>query len=302
MKLLSKKNMPYAIKEFLSSSNIENGCSQNTLYAYNNDLSQFSEWTNKKNYTLSELNEVKIENYIISLGKRGYKVSTISRKTASLKAFFKFLLKEDIFDHNLMASISRNNKTKLLPQSLSQKQIKKIFNFLEKSKHTNFRRDRVIFEVLYGCGLRVSELASLNIYDINFEDSTIKCMGKGGKQRQLPINDICLWSIDNYIQNERNITNKYPIGNNSLLLNNKKQRISRQSIWSSIKKISFELDIQIKPHTLRHTFATDLLKGGANIRQVQELLGHSSLSATQIYTQMDTEWIKKEYYLSHPRA
>tara|TARA_B110000438_G_scaffold158298_1_gene151551 strand:+ start:325 stop:1233 length:909 start_codon:yes stop_codon:yes gene_type:complete len=302
MKLIIKKDTTDAIKDFLSSNNIEKGSAANTIEAYNNDLSQFSEWLHEKKCTLLDINEIKIENYIINLGKRGYQESTISRKTASLKAFFKFLLKESLFDRNLMRSISRNNNKKLLPQSLNQSEIIKIFNFLEKSKYRNSKRDRVIFEILYGCGLRVSELVSLNIYDINFENLTIKCLGKGGKQRQLPINDNCLWSINDYIQNERNVIKNHSIKNDALLLNYNKQRITRQSIWNSVKKISYKLDIKIKPHSLRHTFATDLLKGGANIRQVQELLGHSSLSATQIYTQLDTEWIKKEYESSHPRG
>lgn len=297
-----KINTKDAINDFLSSNNIEKGSTENTIEAYSNDLSQFSEWLIKKKYSLLDINEIKIENYIIDLGKRGYQESTISRKTASLKAFFKFLLKEGLYDRNLMGSISRNNKKKLLPQSLSRSEINKIFNFLENSTFTNSKRDRSVFEILYGCGLRVSELVSLNLYDINFENLTLKCVGKGGKQRQLPLNDKCLWSINDYIVNERNVIKNHSIKNDALILNYKKQRITRQSIWNSIKKVSIELGIRIKPHTLRHTFATDLLKGGANIRQVQELLGHSSLSATQIYTQLDTEWIKKEYGSSHPRS
>lgn len=297
-----KINTKDAISDFLSSNNIEKGSTENTIEAYSNDLSQFSEWLIKKKYSLLDINEIKIENYIIDLGKRGYQESTISRKTASLKAFFKFLLKEGLYDRNLMGSISRNNKKKLLPQSLSRSEINKIFNFLENSTFTNSKRDRSVFEILYGCGLRVSELVSLNLYDINFENLTLKCVGKGGKQRQLPLNDKCLWSINDYIENERNVVKNHSIKNDALILNYKKQRITRQSIWNSIKKISLAVDIMIKPHTLRHTFATDLLKGGANIRQVQELLGHSSLSATQIYTQLDTEWIKKEYGSSHPRS
>jgi len=290
--------------EFLASNTIEKGNSINTIEAYKNDLCQFTNWLDKKNVSISSIGESTIEKYLIFLGKRGYESSTISRKTACLKAFFKFLLKENIYKRNIMENIKRPTKKSFLPKSLSSNELNKIFHYLEFNNEPNNLRDKVIFEILYGSGLRISELVSLNIHNINFEQSTIQCTGKGAKQRIIPTNESCLKSIDDYIQLERSIIKKAAIREQALLLNKNGRRISRQTAWSSVKEITkkLSLDQNITPHTLRHTFATDLLKGGANLRQVQEMLGHSSLSATQIYTILDTEWIKKEFLSSHPRS
>ena len=291
------------IEEFLDSNTIEKGNSENTKNAYKNDLNQFNSWVKSKNIPYFEIRESQIEKYLLFLGKRGYEKSTISRKTASLKAFFKFLLKENVYKKNIMDKISRPAKKNLLPKSLSRNEINKIFNYLESSNSKNNYRDKAIIEILYGCGLRISEIISLNTHDINFEESTIQCTGKGNKQRIIPTNDSCLKAIDDYIQIERSQI-KVSSGNQALLVNRNGSRITRQTAWNSIKSIinKLKLDSEITPHTFRHTFATDLLKGGANLRQVQEMLGHSSLSAPQIYTMLDNEWIKKEFLASHPRA
>jgi len=202
-----------------------------------------------------------------------------------------------------MEKISRPAKNNLLPKSLSSNEINKIFNYLESNKSQNRYRDKVIVEILYGCGLRISELISLNTHDIDFEGSTIQCTGKGNKQRIIPTNNSCLKSVDDYLQNERSKI-KILSRNQALIVNKNGSRISRQTAWNSVKSVinQLNLDPDITPHTFRHTFATDLLKGGANLRQVQEMLGHSSLSATQIYTMLDNEWIKKEFLTAHPRA
>tara|TARA_B100001029_G_scaffold179521_1_gene189362 strand:- start:1438 stop:2334 length:897 start_codon:yes stop_codon:yes gene_type:complete len=296
-------NFKLLIEEFLDSNTIEKGNSINTKDAYKNDLGQFNSWIKSKNIPYSQITESQVEKYLLFLGKRGYENSTISRKTACLKAFFKFLLKENIYKKNIMDKISRPAKKNLLPKSLSSNEINKIFNYLEVNNSKNNYRDKAITEILYGCGLRISELISLNTHDINFEESTIQCTGKGNKQRVIPTNDSCLKAIDDYIQFERSQI-KVPSENQALLVNRNGSRITRQTAWNSIKSIinKLKLDSDITPHTFRHTFATDLLKGGANLRQVQEMLGHSSLSATQIYTMLDNEWIKREFLTSHPRA
>ncbi len=303
MSLTSYKNKNFEfIKEFIDCNLVEKGNSKNTASAYTNDLTQFLNWSDRNDFNLKTINENEIEKYLIYLGKRGYKETSISRKTACLKAFFKFLLKESYKKNNVMKNISRNNNSKSLPKSLSDTEINKIFKQIDKSKDKNKLRNKAIFEILYGCGLRVSELINLDIENINFEESQIKCTGKGNRQRVVPTNDNCLKSIDEYLYSERNILKiKEP---RALFLNKNGRRISRQTIWSTVKECSkgLKISIEVTPHTLRHSFATALLKGGANIREVQELMGHSSLSATQIYTFLDNDWIKKEYLNSHPRA
>jgi Site-specific recombinase XerD len=206
MNLLMLKNKDAEfLKEFIDSNLVEKGNTKNTASAYKNDLMQFLNWTENKNYDLKSIDENQIEKYLVYLGKRGYKESSISRKTSCLKAFFKFLLKESYKKNNVMKNITRNNKSKGLPKSLSDKEVNQIFNYLEKTKDKNKLRNKAIFEILYGCGLRVSELINLDIENINFEESQIKCTGKGNKQRIVPTNDNCLKSINDYIELERNI-------------------------------------------------------------------------------------------------
>ena len=289
------------LSEFIDSNLVEKGNTKNTALAYKNDLIQFIDWLNIKKIKLNNLTENNLEAYLIFLGKRGYKTSSISRKTACLKAFFKFLLSENYKNKNLMKNIKRNNPVKSLPKSLPNNEINLIFKNLEKTNDNKFR-NKAIFEILYGCGLRVSELINLDVENINFEDSEVKCTGKGNKQRIVPTNDKCLGSVNDYIEFERNFIKIKD--SKALFLNKNGRRLTRQTIWSVVKECTkdLKLSVEVTPHTLRHSFATELLKGGANIREVQELMGHTSLSATQIYTFLDNDWVKKEYLNSHPRA
>ena len=302
MNFLIKNEKIYEfLDEFIDSNLVEKGNSENTVSAYKADLNQFIYWLKKKNFSLKTITEDNLENYLIFLSKRGYKSSSISRKTACLKAFFKFLLKENYRKSNLMKNINRRNNTKLLPKSIPNNEINLIFGNLNKIRK-NKLRNIAIFEILYGCGLRVSELINLDLENINFEELEIKCTGKGNKQRILPTNEKCLTSINDYIDEERNDLNTKK--SKALFLNKNGERLSRQSIWAIVRKCTLNLNLssEVTPHTLRHSYATELLKGGANIREVQELMGHASLSATQIYTFLDNDWIKKEYSKSHPRA
>ena len=302
MNFLIKNEKIYEfLDEFIDSNLVEKGNSENTVSAYKADLNQFIYWLKKKNFSLKTITEDNLENYLIFLSKRGYKSSSISRKTACLKAFFKFLLKENYRKSNLMKNINRRNNTKLLPKSIPNNEINLIFRNLNKIRK-NKLRNIAIFEILYGCGLRVSELINLDLENINFEELEIKCTGKGNKQRILPTNEKCLTSINDYIDEERNDLNTKK--SKALFLNRNGERLSRQSIWAIVRKCTLNLNLssEVTPHTLRHSYATELLKGGANIREVQELMGHASLSATQIYTFLDNDWIKKEYSKSHPRA
>ena len=188
MSLILKKDKNIElINEFIDSNLVEKGNTKNTASAYKNDLIQFNDWLNKKKFELKNLTENNLETYLIYLGKRGYKASSISRKTACLKAFFKFLLSENYKKNNLMKNINRTNSSKLLPKSLPNNEINLIFKNLEKIKKNKFR-NKAIFEILYGCGLRVSELINLDIENVNFEDSEVKCTGKGNKQRIVPTN------------------------------------------------------------------------------------------------------------------
>ena len=302
MSLIYKKDKnSELLNEFIDSNLVEKGNTKNTALAYKNDLIQFIDWLNIKKIKLNNLTENNLEAYLIFLGKRGYKPSSISRKTACLKAFFKFLLSENYKNKNLMKNIKRNNSVKSLPKSLPNNEINLIFKNIEKTNHNKFR-NKAIFEILYGCGLRVSELINLDVENINFEDSEVKCTGKGNKQRIVPTNDKCLGSVNEYIEFERNFIKIKD--SKALFLNKNGRRLTRQSIWSVVKECTKDLKLsaEVTPHTLRHSFATELLKGGANIREVQELMGHSSLSATQIYTFLDNDWVKKEYFNSHPRT
>ena len=188
MNFLIKNEKIYEfLDEFIDSNLVEKGNSENTVSAYKADLNQFIYWLKKKNFSLKTITEDNLENYLIFLSKRGYKSSSISRKTACLKAFFKFLLKENYRKSNLMKNINRRNNTKLLPKSIPNNEINLIFRNLNKIRK-NKLRNIAIFEILYGCGLRVSELINLDLENINFEELEIKCTGKGNKQIILPTN------------------------------------------------------------------------------------------------------------------
>ena len=288
--------------EFLGYLKVEKGYSDKTIEAYRNDLNQFFSFLNEKITSIEEVNKEIIGDYISTCKEKEYSLATISRKIASIRSLFKYLYIEEQLKTNIAKNIRIKGRENKLPETISVQELDTIFQYLNNRKDKNIKRDTAIIEILYGCGTRISELVNLNISDINYSESVIRCIGKGQKERLIPINNSALNSINEYIKLERNKLNK--IQNGALFLNNRGHRISRQTIWKIVKKVLQDNHMSHKytPHTFRHTFATHVLQGGASIRHIQEMLGHSSIATTQIYTHVDKIWMKKEYNRSHPRA
>ena len=288
--------------EFLGYLKVEKGYSDKTIEAYRNDLNQFFSFLNEKITSIEEVNKEIIGDYISTCKEKEYSLATISRKIASIRSLFKYLYIEEQLKTNIAKNIRIKGRENKLPETISVQELDTIFQYLNNRKDKNIKRDTAIIEILYGCGTRISELVNLNISDINISESVIRCIGKGQKERLIPINNSALNSINEYIKLERSNLDK--IKNGALLLNHRGHRISRQTIWKIVKKILQDNNMSHKytPHTFRHTFATHVLQGGASIRHIQEMLGHSSIATTQIYTHIDKIWLKKEYNRSHPRA
>ena len=296
---------------------VERGLSRHTLAAYRNDLSSLIEFLQGIDQAVSSwsgVTEQNIRAYLSDLDERGYAASTKSRKIASAKSFFKFMKEEQIIDNNPLSDVRQPRAGQSLPKALS---IAEVDQLLEASANVNSAeeaRDAAMVELMYAAGLRVSELVGLNIRDVNLDAGTVLTIGKGSKQRVIPIYDTAVESIAEYITYSRTEhanrgmhanRAKHPgQSEDALFLNRNGGRISRQAYWLRLNKLAIKAGIssKITPHMLRHSFATHLLHGGASLRHVQELLGHSSIATTQIYTHLTNEHVRAEYAKAHPRA
>ena len=281
------------VKEFIAFLQIEKGYSKNTTEAYKRDLLEF------KRHGLTPKG---ISRFVQSLSKRGFAASSIMRKTAAIKSFCHFLLSEGHIDSDPSQDILLPKIPKKLPKALSMSDASALAEFSVKKDKFSIR-DRAMIEILYGCGLRASELVDLDINAVNFESGFLKCFGKGGKERIVPVGGSALFILRQYIKTARPRFLKKK-KNNALFLDRSGDRLTRQGLWLLIKKHVKETGVKqsASPHTLRHSFATHLLEGGADLRSVQEMLGHANISTTQIYTSVSKERLKKIYKESHPRA
>ncbi len=284
------------IGSFIDYLNVERGLSPNTLQAYRRDLSQFRDWL-KKDFL--RVNSTLIGSYLATLRERGEGSSTLNRKLSVMRMFYKFLYTEEKIDHNPVEGIGSPRRVRKIPSFLSEKEVEILLEAPSVDEEYG-ARDRAILEVVYGAGLRISELINLNLTDLNLKGGWVKVLGKGSKERIVPLGrEACRW-VRLYLRKRRiETTNKLP-----LFCNRYGKRLSRQACWKIIKKYSQKAGItkKISPHTLRHSFATHLLSRDADLRFVQELLGHTNISTTQIYTHITQERLKKVYKKYHPRA
>ena len=243
-----------------------------------------------------------IRRYMASLGQNHYSKSTTARKLATLRSFYKFLVKRDHVSGNPVVSIKTPKQDKKLPKFLEYEEVVRLLNTPPANTCLG-ARDRAILEVLYSTGMRVSELVSLNMDDVDFLSEVIHVRGKGKKERICPIGSSALQAIQNYIEfRNRRMANDSNFDSRVLFANKHGQRLSTRSVRRKMDKYLVEagLDPAISPHTLRHSFATHMLNNGADLRSVQELLGHQSLSTTQIYTHITTSHMNEQYQNAHP--
>jgi len=291
------------VNEFINYLAVERGLAQNTLESYGRDLRQFQTYLqNSQLDFLRNSNRDTILNYLNSLQVRGRAVSTISRNLAAIKSFYQYLVRERHLEKDPAVNLESPKLEKKLPKILSITEVEELLKQPNTSQPTGLR-DKAMLELLYATGIRVSELISLNISDVNLDMGYIKCYGKGAKERLVPLGSIAAKCVQEYIGKGRaKLVRTYEEA--SLFVNHHGNRLTRQGFWKIIKKYAMEARITkaITPHTLRHSFATHLLENGADLRSVQEMLGHADISTTQIYTHVTKNRLKEVYDKTHPRA
>jgi integrase/recombinase XerD len=297
------------IKLFINYLRTEKALSENSVSAYNSDITKFFLFAEKEK-NLSSFKEIKeniIEDFVRHLRKQKNKSGgifsdkTISRYISSLRTFYKFLLSEEVVGENPLENFELPKMKMSLPDVLSVQEMETILEKPDAEEKLGLR-DKAALEILYACGLRVSELINLEISDIFWEEEFLRVLGKGQKERIVPIGRSAIYFAKKYITESRTILRNEASGN-YLLLNSRGKKLSRMAIWDIVKKYCRLANIKkkIHPHTIRHTFATHLLEGGADIRIIQEMLGHSDISSTQIYTHIDKEYLITVHRKFHPR-
>jgi integrase/recombinase XerD len=288
-------NVNKYLDEYINYIMIEKGLSKNTCYSYKKDLDKYLSFNNKE-----DISKKDIENYIEYLSKSEVKSSTITRNIVSIKSYHKYISR--VYDYkDPSESILRPNQAIRLPEVLTKEEVEKLLDI--ETKDAFSYRNKAMLELMYATGLRVSELVSLSVNDIDFENATVRCFGKGSKERIVPIVDYALNIVKEYLENYRTSMLKGYI-TDSLFLNNHGKLMTRQGFFKIIKQIALTKEItkNIHPHMLRHSFATHILENGADLRIIQELLGHENISTTQIYTHVRTDLIRKNYDDYHPRS
>ncbi len=297
------KRLEETLECFLDYLSIERGLAQNTIISYRYDLIKYINFLKKKRInSFKQTNKVLVKNYFIYLRGKDLEINSISRNLAAVKMLNRFLLMEGLIKEDITSLIEFPRVSKKLPHVLSLREINLLLN------ETNFKgklglRDRAVLELLYATGMRVSELIYLKINDINMENRMLKCLGKGSKERMIPFGDKARQSLNLYLDRLRPKLIKNP-NEDTLFLNNRGERLSRQGVFYLVKLHAHKVGIEKKvtPHTLRHTLATHLIENGADLRSVQEILGHSDISTTQIYTHVSRKWVSEEYYRAFPRT
>lgn len=292
------------IEDFAQYLKFERNFSDNTLEAYIRDIKKLKTYAEEELSDVSpeEISYEQLQEYIYQLSKRKLSERSQARWISSIKAFFKFLLEEEIRTDN-PASLLEGPKLGLyLPDTLSLEDIEKIINCVDKNNDLG-KRNHCILEVLYGCGLRVSELIDLKISNINFSENFIKVQGKGDKTRFVPLTELTKEILNSYIKEVRCRVKVKRKNEDFVFLNNRGSAMSRVIVFLIIKELAESAGISknISPHTFRHSFATHLLQNGADLRYIQEMLGHSSITTTEIYTHLENEELREVILNFHPR-
>lgn len=293
-----------AIENYANYLRFEKNASENTIEAYVSDLQKLQNFAeqNLMNIMPITISYEHLQEFLYQVSKINYSERTQARWISSIKGFFSFLLEDELREDNPSALLETPKLGLYLPDTLSLEEIEKLISATEENTDLA-KRNRCMIEVLYGCGLRVSELTELQISNINFKENYLKIQGKGDKVRFVPLADYTADFIKNYLNNIRSKQKMNPKHSDTLFLNSRGVQISRQMVFLIIKEIVRKAGIQknISPHTFRHSFATHLLQNGADLRFIQEMLGHSSITTTEIYTHLNTEELHETILKYHPR-
>lgn len=299
-------NNPFSvsIEEFLRFLRVEKGASDNTLDSYYRDLTRFADLM--INEGVQEPQEVQRDNilkYLLTLKKKSLSSRSISRNISAIRSFYRFLIMEERIIKDPTIDIESPKFWQRIPKTISIRDMETLLS-TPKIDTPQGIRDQAMLELLYGTGLRVSEMVSLSLNDINFEVGFLRCMGKGSKERIVPLGKTAIQSLKRYLEKGRPHLRKNKPEKGILFLTRLGKSISRQSAWKIVKKYTIKACVgkNITPHSFRHSFASHLLEGGADLRAVQIMLGHSDISTTQIYTHVSRNHIRKVYEKLHPRA
>ena len=297
-------NLSEQVEDYLRYSQVERGLSNNTITAYRQDLTSFICFLQKENLTSWPTQAVDIDAFLAEQRDQKKATSSISRLITSLRKFYQWLVRQNIQKLNPMLEIDSPKKRRTLPVALTVNEVNNLLEQPDTKKQLGLR-DRALLETLYATGIRVSELINLKFTDLHEELKLVKVFGKGSKERLIPISEVALSWIDSYKEKVRDPL-ILKIGKNTdfIFLNSRGSSLTRQAVWQIIKHYCKMAGIQknVTPHTLRHTFATHLLENGADLRVVQEILGHSDISTTQIYTNLSQKHILQVYEKTHPRT
>ncbi|MDD3014458.1 MAG: tyrosine recombinase XerC [Candidatus Gastranaerophilales bacterium] len=296
-----KQSTMQLLEEFKLYLEVERNLSLHTVNAYNTDLFNFLSWVGVRDP--QDLNHKDIRVYLSDIQFKNYSKTTVSRKIAAIRTFYRYLYREKLIKANPADNIKSPRKIKNLPKFLTDNEVEQIFDTINTNSSFGYR-DRVILELLYATGMRISELCNLDLADLNLEGQEITVFGKGSKERIVLINNRAKNFLVEYIDKVRPGLLLENMDNNALFINNTGFRLQQRSIRRSLADIvkSLQLPKKVSPHVFRHSFATRLLERGADLRVVQELLGHASISNTQIYTHVSTERLRQAYNKAHPRA
>jgi len=302
------------VRVFLDYLTSERGLSDNTVSAYGNDLYQMADLLEEMgdlpdgDRGWESVDQPMLTQYALSLQERGYSATTRSRKIASVKALFNFLFEEGIVTQDPTESLASPRIGRALPKSLSEEEISLLIQEASSGGSLESHRDTAMIEIMYATGMRVSEMVHLAIEDLNLKEKYVRCLGKGSKERLISLHDHAAVILDTYLRDVRPQLlaqrKKGGAREGALFLNRRGEQLTRQGFWLILKECGKRANIEttITPHTLRHSFATHMLKGGAPLRYLQELLGHASISTTQVYTHLAQEQVRVEYDKAHPRA
>lgn len=285
------------LEDFLFYLKFERNMSSNTLSSYKKDLEDFIDFLEKTQTNIKELKREDWQKYLVSLYNR-YKIKSIARKISSIRSFLKFLLREGYLNKNYSAFMIIPKIPIYLPEVLDKEELEHFLEIPDPTSPLGIR-NQAILETFYATGMRVSELVNLNIENVDLAENFVRCLGKGEKERIIPLGEYASESLTKYLSIRNNFN---PKDKEALFLNKRGYRITRQGVWFIIKTYSklLGLNKRVTPHTFRHTFATHLLSNGADIRIVQELLGHSDISTTQIYTHIVAKKLHEVYNKAHP--
>lgn len=301
---IKDKDNANLVARFKSYLQIEKSLSINTLEAYLNDIVQFENFLNPTENSHKNLREISLDDlqgYMVSLYDQKMTVRSQARKVSGIKAFYNFLIYENELDSAPTQLLDAPKLGLHLPDVLTIEEIEKIIGAIDLSSDEG-HRNKAILEVLYGCGLRVSELVNLRISQLHFNEEFITVIGKGNKERIVPIGETARKAVGFYMQKRVHLPIKKEC-EDIVFLNRRGGQLTREMVFIIIKKLVKEVGItkQVSPHTFRHSFATHLVTGGADLRAVQEMLGHESITTTEIYTHLDKEYIKETMIQFHPR-